>query len=279
MSGGIEKGSEALRCAGIARFVDTYLDGEFGERERAELEAHLAECERCRAKVREQAAWKQAIKRAAPREQAPAALRNRVQRAIAREGRPGAGSAEARRAGLTSWRRWAVRVLPVAAAAGLVATVASSSLFRSTGVGGMGIAWSPVAADVIAKHRRNLPIEVQGGPQDLRRWYSDKVDFPVKPPHLPAAALRGGRLANVGDRQAAYLVYDKNGNKVSVFIFDPGEMRIEAQRKAVVGNREVYLDHDRGYNVALFRDHGVGYAIASELDPDEMLKLVSSFTP
>jgi mycothiol system anti-sigma-R factor len=274
VSGGIEKGTEALRCAGIARFVDTYLDGEFGERERAEFEAHLADCERCRAKVREQAEWKRAIKAAAPREQAPAALRNRIQRSISREGRPGA---ESRRAGAASWRRFAIRYLPIAAAAGLVATVASSSLFRQSG--SAGIAWSPVAADVIAKHRRNLPIEVQGGPQDLRRWYSDKVDFPVKPPQLPAAALRGGRLANVGDRQAAYLVYDKNGNKVSVFIFDPGEMRIEAQRKAVVGNREVYLDQDRGYNVALFRDNGVGYAIASELDPDEMLKLVGGFAP
>ena len=30
-----------------------------------------------------------------------------------------------------------------------------------------------------------------------------------------------------------------------------------------------------GYNVAMFRDRGVGYAIASDLDNDQMFKLVS----
>ena len=81
-----------------------------------------------------------------------------------------------------------------------------------------------------------------------------------------SAALRGGRLASIGDKQAAYLVYDINGDKVSVFIFDAGDLPIESRRKTVIGNREVYFDQEHGYNVALFRDRGVGYAIASDLD-------------
>jgi hypothetical protein len=89
-------------------------------------------------------------------------------------------------------------------------------------------------------------------------------------------ALRGGRLANVGDRQAAYLLYDLGGNKVSVFIFDPGELPIEARHHAFIGNREVFFDGERGYNVALYRDHGVGYAIASDLDQGQMMRLVSA---
>ena len=53
--------SEALRCAGISRFVDTYLDGEFGEGDRVEFESHLSDCDSCRAKVRLQADWKKAV--------------------------------------------------------------------------------------------------------------------------------------------------------------------------------------------------------------------------
>src|SRR4051812_33266545 len=240
-------GKEALRCAGISRFVDTYLDGEFAETDRAEFEGHLTECETCRGKVRGQAEWKQAIKEAAPREQAPAALRNRVARSIARESKP-----------MLSWRAWAVRAMPAAAAVGLVATFMISKE-----------QWSPVAADVVAKHQKTMPIEVSGGTDQVRKWYADKVDFPVRVPQLcrqAACSLRGGRLASLGDKPAAYLVYDINGDKVSVFIFDASDLPIETRRKTVIDHREVYFDQEHGYNVALFRDRGVGYAIASDMD-------------
>jgi mycothiol system anti-sigma-R factor len=250
-------GKEALRCAGISRFVDTYLDGEFAETDRAEFEGHLADCETCRGKVRVQAEWKAAIKAAAPREQAPAALRNRVARSIARESKP-----------MLSWRAWAVRAMPAAAAVGLIATFMISK-----------VQWSPVAADLVAKHAKTVPLEVSGGPDQVRKWYADKVDFPVRVPQLCKEAqcpLRGGRLASVGDKPAAYLVYDVHGDKVSVFVFDASDMPIETRRKTVIDNREVYFDQEHGYNVALFRDRGVGYAIASDLDQEQMVKLVSS---
>jgi mycothiol system anti-sigma-R factor len=251
-------GKEALRCAGISRFVDTYLDGEFAETDRAEFEMHLGECESCRGKVRVQAEWKQAIKTAAPREPAPAALRNRVLRSIARESKP-----------MLSWRRWAARAMPAAAAVGLVATYLISN-----------VQWSPVAADIVSKwHGRPLPVEVSGGNDQVKQWYADKVDFPVRVPQLcrnPRCALRGGRLASLGDKQAAYLIYDVNGDKVSVFVFDASDLPIEARRKTMVNDHEVYFDQEHGYNVALFRDRGVGYAIASDLDQDQMMKLVSS---
>jgi mycothiol system anti-sigma-R factor len=250
-------GKEALRCAGISRFVDTYLDGEFAETDRAEFEGHLGECESCRGKVRVQADWKAAIKAAAPREQAPAALRNRVARSIARESRP-----------MLSWRAWAVRAMPAAAAVGLLATFMISK-----------VQWSPVAADIVAKHAKMTPLEVSGGNDQVRKWYADKVDFPVRVPQLcrqQPCSLRGARLSSIADKPAAYLVYDVNGDKVSVFIFDATDLPIETRRRQVIGNREVYFDQEHGYNVALFRDRGVGYAIASDLDQEQMMKLVSS---
>jgi mycothiol system anti-sigma-R factor len=247
-----------LRCAGVQRFADAYLDGEFGEADRAELEAHLAVCEACRQRIKLQSDWKQTIKAAGPREKAPAALRNRVMRSIGKEQRSRRPAAV---------RRFATRVLPVAAVGGLLATF---MITRGN--------FAPVAADVVAKHQRNLPLEFSGGGDQLKRWYSDKVDFPVRPLSLPRASLRGGRLANIRDHQAAYLLYELNGNKVSVFVFDPSNMNFEARRKAMVGGKEVFLDEERGYNVAVFRDRGVGYAIASDLGENEVLNLVSHAT-
>jgi anti-sigma factor (TIGR02949 family) len=245
---------EALRCAGVSRFIDTYIDGEFGEHERGELEAHLAECPECRQKVKQHVAWKAAVRAAAPREKAPAALRNRVLRGIRKQAAPP-----------LSWSRWAVRALPVAAACGVLGVLAFSKLRLS-----------PVAADVVAKHQRNLPIEVSGPPEQLKHWYQGKVDFPVRVPVFGKASLRGGRLANVGDRQAAYLVYDAAGSKVSVFVFDPSDLRLDAAQRRMIGNKEVYLDEQRGYNVLLYRERGVGVAIASDLDAERMVEMVSS---
>lgn len=251
-------GKEALRCAGISRFVDTYLDGEFGESDRAEFEGHLGECESCRAKVRVQKEWKAAIKAAAPREQAPAALRNRVMRSIARESKP-----------MMSWRQWAARAMPAAAAVGLVATYLISN-----------VQWSPVAADVVSKwHTKSLPPEVSGGNEQVKQWFNGKVDFPVRVPRIcnhQKCSLLGGRIASLGDKPAAYLIYEVNGDKVSVFVFDANDLPIEARRKQEIAGHDVYFDQEHGYNVALFRDRGVGYAIASDLDQDQMMKLVSS---
>jgi mycothiol system anti-sigma-R factor len=245
----------------MQRFVDTYLDGEFAESDRRELEAHLAACEPCRRRVQTQAEWKVAIKAAAPREPAPSALRARVMARL---------PSEPAREKLPPWRFWAGRVLPASTAAGILAMLVLSRL-----------QWSGVAADVVAKHRRNLPLEAIGSSEQVKRWYADKVDFPVRPPSFAAAPrvqLRGGRLADIHDRQAAYLVYDLDGNRVSVFIFDPGRLPPfgVAARQERIGNREVYFDRERGTNVALYRDQGVGYAITSDLDEDQMVKLVSS---
>jgi anti-sigma factor (TIGR02949 family) len=156
-------GREVVRCAGISRFVDIYLDGEFGEADRSEFERHLSECPSCRHNVRVQAEWQHAIRRAAPHECAPTALRDEVARAIWRQ------------TGLRRWKQWGAHAMPAAAAIGILLSLAVSKLH-----------WSPVPADVIAKHQRDLPIEISGGTDQVKRWYAGKVDFPVRPPRSAA---------------------------------------------------------------------------------------------
>ena len=253
----------AFRCPDVDRFTDAYVDGEFSDEDRVAVEKHLGECAACARQVRQHAALKTALRASAPHVPAPPSLRTRVTAALDEE------EAGGRRRG---GRRLAIALLPLAAAASVVGFVWAHATAPSSD--------SPVVADAIAKYQRDLPIEVTGGDEQVRHWFADKVDFAVRPPRLPHGELVGGRLANVGARQAAYLVYDVNGEKVSVIVFDPAELSIQSARCRHVVDRSVCLDGNRGYHVALYRDNDVGYAVTSSMDEDRMIQLVSTaFAP
>lgn len=247
----------AFGCSDVERFLDAYIDGEFAAEDRGGLEEHITSCPSCAERVRLHAGLKAALKAACPRAPLPENLRQRITSALREE--------DAHKHSILG-RRLAWSTVPL----GAVAMVLGMIFFAHHSL-------SPVATEAIARHQRDLPIEVSGGDQKIRDWFTHKVDFAVHPPRLPVgAALRGGRLANIRDRQAAYLLYDVDGRKVSVFVFDPGDLQMAGRSQRQIGNRQIFFDSARGYNVALFRDHDVGYAFTSDMDEDRMLQLVSA---
>ena len=85
---------------------------------------------------------------------------------------------------------------------------------------------APVVVDASARwHARAVPVEVTGPePDAVQAWFADKVAFPVLPPEFGSRAhLIGGRLSNVERSEAAFLVYDVEGTKLSVMVFDAGD--------------------------------------------------------
>ena len=246
---------EGFDCAEAERFLDAYVDGEFAETERAELEQHLAACTSCARKARFAGAFKAGLKAAAPRERAPDLVRARVLAALGREPAPQLG-----------WRRTAWRVAPAAAAAVVLVGLAASTSRPSR----------VVADEAIESYARGLPLDVTGEATHVSQFLSPYVNFAVRLPQLDGAALVGARLSQIRDRRAAHLTYNVRGNRVSVIMFDPRDMPIEAPRHRDVGGRPIYLVGDRGYQVALVRDRGVGYAYTSDLGEEQMIQLVSS---
>lgn len=249
--------SPVFGCAEVERFCDAYLDGEFAEGDAVELERHCAGCPACTGRVRFHAEFKSALRLSAPRPSVPPELRGRIQLALAGVPTP----IEAAR-----WKRTALRYVPAMAAVAVVGALAWTVQ-----------PFSPVVEDAISKHQRDLPIEVRGNPDVVRAWLSNKVPFAMRLPILPPqAVLRGARLANVRDHDAAYLVYDVGGARVSVMVFDPSNVPMATQRLRQVGHRNLYFDGERGYNVMVYRDRDIGYAFTSDLDEDRMVQLVSA---
>ncbi|HEX2573893.1 MAG TPA: zf-HC2 domain-containing protein [Polyangia bacterium] len=246
--------TQAFRCNEVDQVVDAFVDGEFAAEDRTAMEQHLVGCTGCARRLRSHAAIKAAVKEALPRPAPPPELERRVRSALA--------EAVAQSPGARA-RRLLWVALPAAAAAFVIGV---ATTYQGP---------CPVTEEAIATYRK-MPVEVVGTDAEVRAWFSNKVDFAVRPPRLPQAELVGGRLANVGGRQAAYLVYDMGGDKVGVFLFDPRDLPIEGSRHARVGNREIYLDAQRGYHVAAFRDQDLGYVFTSDIDENRMLELVSS---
>lgn len=128
-------------------------------------------------------------------------------------------------------------------------------------------------------HVGNYPIEVTG-PDSARvtHWFRDKVDFPVRLPQFAGRQvnLLGGRIAHVADRRAAYLVYEVDGVRLSVLVFDGEGLTIPSDRIREVGGRDVALLNNKGYEVAVLQDGGVTYTLTSELSEPAFVELVAA---
>lgn len=256
--------AQQMMCEDVERLIHPYVDGEFSpdDEEHATFERHLAGCKGCRELASYQTMFKSALRQRMPQRQAPAALVERIKLDLARAPLP-----------VPAWRRNAWKVAPVAAAAAMLLLLGVSLHRRGT--------TSAVVSSSIAKHTSELPVEIASRDADsVRTWFRGKVAFPVRAPHfreVPAVQLVGARLSNLRDRDAAYLVYEVNGAKVSVFVFDPSLVELGTDDGyQMVAGRKVYLDESGPYNVALFSDRGVGYAITGDVDQKTMLRLVSA---
>jgi anti-sigma factor RsiW len=255
-----------MACADVERMLHPYLDGELLGDDCALLEEHLAACDRCREQVAFQARFKADLRARlrAPRE-APAHLAARVTAALDQ-----ADGARLRRA-------LPAGIGVLAAAAALFLVLARPSQARS-----------PIVEEAIRGHEKNLPVEV-GGPDvsddEIRSWMQGKVPVPVRPLRVravvhgePATTLVGARVYHLRNRDAGQLVYRVGPSQMTVYVFDASGVDLAAPElvKRMIGGREIYLAEQRGYTVALYRDRGVGYAVASDLPPDRVMRVVAA---
>ena len=247
-----------MNCLEVQKFIHAYLDGEFDEREWAAIRSHLDGCAACRRRAEFEERFRQVLKTNLCSSKAPPTLQARVVRAL---------QSVDRQTG--SKRRWALRLVPAAAAAAVLGGVLVVKLRRHDDLA--------IVEQSVDWHRLHLPFDVTGSsPEKIQRYFSDKVPFAVRPPVFQGekAQLEGARLANLRERQAVYLGYKVNGRRVSVLVFDPdgvpvGEPQVQA------GPRRVHWSGHRGYNMVTYTSGGTGYAVTSDMDPRGLVQLIS----
>jgi len=262
-----------MTCDEVRKFIQAYLDGELDEHEWAGLSDHLESCVDCRREARMEERLRRAVRRALPETPAPAALRLRVRAALDAED----ASREEQAAGRL--RLWTLRLVPAAALVALGIGFLWSRLQGPPAPSALKTALASLAEQSIEWHRLHPPMDVTASnPEAVRRYFSDKVPFAVRPPVFPVgrrAELLGARLANLREHRAVFVTYRLDGRRVSVFIFDSHAVPAAGGRVVKVGGRSVRWQDVRGYNVALYTAGGTGYAVTSDMDPGGLVQLIA----
>lgn len=248
-----------MNCVEVRKFLDTYTDGELEAGSALSVESHLDLCGPCSALFGLKRRLKTEIG-GLQRMQAPSSLRDLVM-----------GDARRRQRKVFLAKAAA---LPLAAAAAVVLALA---LPRSISKAEPDAA---VIEDLLHRHVRALPMEIKGGdPVQTASWFTGKVDFPIQAGalKLKSASLEGARLSNVSAHQAAHVNYNVDGHRVTMMIFNPGEIALGGKEKRVrVGDRDALVYRRNGYNIAVLLDGDMAYALLSDLPSEKLLAMLKA---
>lgn len=298
-------------CKPMGLLLGAHLDGQLDPVKTLEVEDHVAACEVCRERLALDRALRGSLKKAV-KISAPDEVRARMLAALAGEsarqtvreaaseqlpeatgesaldasaGRP--SSASRRPSMLRHWRT----LLPVASAAALV--MAWGAAGKQPVVNGKPDTMVPAGLsddllrDFVAQHSRPVPPEQQD-PKQVRQ-FEQYVGVPVHVhPQIQqnggSARFVGARLVPVhGGERAVALQYEMRPTsggvqRVTLFVYDPRRVQIGGSHLAprAVGTAEVRVGQTDGYSVAVTQRGGVGYAMASDLDPESSANLVAA---
>ncbi len=308
---GREQDRDVCKAKATGVLLGAHLDGQLDAVKTLEVEDHLATCEVCRERLALDRALrgslKKAVKMAAPddvRARMLAAMAGESARESSRDDldphageatgesaldasalpRQAAGAPVSDRGRRPSMLRHWRTMLPLASAAALV--MAWGVAGKQPVVHGMPDTMVPAGLSddllrgFVAQHKRPLPPEQQD-PKAVRQ-FERHVGVPVRVTQNQQARFMGGRLVPVqGGETAAMLQYEmQQGNsvqRVTVFVYDPAKVQIGGANLAprAIGTSQVRVGQTDGYSVAVTQRGGVGYTIASDLDPESSANLVA----
>jgi anti-sigma factor RsiW len=132
-----------------------------------------------------------------------------------------------------------------------------------------------MAREFILDHLNYLPGReeiVSDSARDVEQWFQGKVDFPVRVPELPTAALKDARVCDIAGRKAALLHYRRKPDDtlVSLFVTDEPE-DFERARKSM----ETSVSY-QGLNSTLWCHRGLVYSVVAALDDSSLQQIAQS---
>ena len=261
-----------MDCHDVLLMLLDYQQGRLAPEAHGQVRAHLDGCKGCAHEDRLEHELTQALERRLPQHAAPLALKRR----LAAQWPADAASPVPRRQWLRIW-------MPAAAAAVILLALAPLAWQRVPGLSSAGrdVMITEAVNDHVRLLQSERPLEIEsGGIHQVIPWFSGRLDFAptVRFPGDEDFPLRGGAVGYFVDRKAAALVYGRRLHTVSVFVFRADGLPWPRAGLEKLGGLEVQRTASRGFNVLLWRDGELGYALVSDVDPRDLSLLAGKLS-
>lgn len=238
-----------------------------GELERT-LRAHLQACPACAREDAAEEALTELLEQRLPQYPASFALKRRLA-----EQWPVA-PAPRRRGGRQAWRA-IVAALAVALGLLIGAAVYYRGLAPRGGESALGM-----VAEAVNDHLRILasqqPLEVEGGGLDqVRTWFEGRLDFApmVRFAGDDEFPLQGAAVGYFLDRKAAVFVFHRRLHTISLLVFRADGLPWPTADVQPMGALFAHATASRGFNVLLWTNGPLGYALVSDVEMTELWRL------
>ena len=258
-----------MDCHDVLLVLLDYQQGRLAPEAHGQVRAHLDGCTGCAHEDRLEHELTQALERRLPQHSAPLSLKRR----LAAQWPGEAVGSEPRRSWLRLW-------MPAAAVA--VILLALVPVVGQRMLAPAGVSSDVMVTEAVNDHVRlgqsERPLEIEsGGIHQVIPWFSGRLDFAptVRFPGDADFPLRGGAIGYFVDRKAATLVYGRRLHTISVFVFRADGLPWPHGGLEKLGRLEVRRTASRGFNVLLWRDGELGFAVVSDVDPRDLSLLVS----
>src|SRR5579871_6379284 len=192
-----------MNCESSRLYLGAFVDGELSVADHLMIEAHIAECAKCRAD-RDQLLAMRSTLRDELREELPAGFEHRLRASLRPESKPS----------------WGIDIRAIAfAAVALVVIVV------------VGVEFAPapgdrlIVRDVVASHVRSLQSDhlmdvASSDHHTVKPWFQGKLDFSPPVPELGGDwKLDGGRLDYVDGHPVAALIYQHREHRINAYIW------------------------------------------------------------
>jgi anti-sigma factor RsiW len=275
-----------MSCERLSSLWETYLDGELPAAQMLELQMHLDGCSECGEAVAFSLAIRQSARHMA---QSDAMVSERFRRRLshallieAQSEREGQKEARAVRV-LRAAPRWGVALLTSAAALVLwlrpqaVVSPPSNDAAAAERQASVALAPDELLDRLIDYHTAPPPPQVTEAKlvPEMERDVGVKVPLPSLVQY--GAEWEGGSVVRVRrDQPAAYLRYRTlDDHSVTLYVYNASRIPLHAVlRPRMLREEPVYEGYRRGYTIAAQLRHGVGYAVATDLDESRSAELV-----
>jgi anti-sigma factor RsiW len=255
-----------MTCDEANILLHALIDGELDAGHAREVEAHIATCPSCAAKLAAYRQMREAMAKTDLRFTAPASLRQRIDAALPKAA-PKVAPSPSNVTPLAS-RRSVLRgfamgsALSALAATGLVAVVLRNDDQQL------------IDSEIVSAHLRSLQpghlIDVVSTDQHtVKPWFNGKLD--VSPPVIDLTAqgftLIGGRLDYVDARAIGAVVYKRRAHVINLFV---------AQTSSTA-RKPAKIETVQGFNIRHWSDRGMNFWAVSDIGADELAEFGEKF--